>query len=371
MLDRHKLRIRPLGDRANKLKIERDAVDPDAEPLPLAPAAAEGAEEVAGRILRARRAGRPVVLAFGAHTIKNGLAPVLIRLIERGWVTHLATNGAGIIHDWEFAYQGASSEDVRGNVARGEFGIWEDTGFTINLALAIGAYRGLGYGEAIGQLIETERLDIPSAEALTSEAAAALADDPERAAAAADLLGLVRRFRLTPGERRVPHPFRRYSAQAAAYRLHVPFTGHPMIGHDIIYNHPMNHGGALGRAALRDFLSFAHSINQLDDGVYLSVGSSVMSPMIFEKAMSMAQNLHLQRGAPLGGHYIAVVDLAQSSWDWARGEPPQSDPAYYLRFCKTFNRMGGALRYLSADNRAFLTTLTRQLERAAGAPPSA
>ena len=366
MLDRQKLRIRPLGDRANKLKIERDAVDPDAEPMPLAPAAAESTVEVAGRILCARRAGRPVVLAFGAHTIKNGLAPVLIRLIERGWVTHLATNGAGIIHDWEFAYQGASSEDVRGNVARGEFGIWEDTGFTINLALAIGAYRGLGYGESIGQLIETERLEIPAAGALASEAAAALADDPERAAAAADLLGIVRRFRLAPGERRVPHPFRRYSAQAAAYRLHVPFTGHPMIGHDIIYTHPMNHGGALGRAALRDFLSFAHSINQLDDGVYLSVGSAVMSPMIFEKAMSMAQNLHLQQGAPLGGHFIAVVDLAQGNWDWARGEPPQTDPAYYLRFCKTFNRMGGTLRYLSADNRAFLTTLTRQLERGSG-----
>ncbi|MEI7437441.1 MAG: hypothetical protein WCL16_11630, partial [bacterium] len=323
VFNRNALRIRPLGDRENKLRIERDAVDPDAAPAALPPSAAAHTIEVAERILRARRAGRPVVLAFGAHTIKNGLAPVLIRLIERGWVTHLATNGAGIIHDWEFAYQGASSEDVRGNVARGEFGIWEDTGFTINLALAIGAYRGFGYGESIGALIETERLVIPSAEALASEAAAALADDPERAAAAADLLGIVRRFQLTPGERHVPHPFRRYSAQAAAYRLHVPFTGHPMIGHDIIYTHPMNHGGAIGRTALRDFLSFAHSINQLDDGVYLSVGSAVMSPMIFEKALSMAQNLHLQQGAPLVGHFIAVVDLAESSWDWATsGEPP-------------------------------------------------
>lgn len=371
VLDRHALRIRPLGDRANKLRIERDAVDPDALPPPLPAAAAERTAEVAERILRARSAGRPVVMAFGAHTIKNGLAPVLIRLIERGWVTHLATNGAGIIHDWEFAYQGASSEDVRGNVARGEFGIWEETGFTINLALAIGAYRGWGYGESIGALIETECLAIPAAEALADEAAAALAEDPEHAAAAADLLGIVRRFRLAPGERRVPHPFRRFSAQAAAYRLHVPFTGHPMIGHDIIYTHPMNHGGALGRVALRDFLSFAHSINRLDDGVYLSVGSAVMSPMIFEKALSMAQNLHLQQGAPLAGHFIAVVDLAEASWDWARGEPPTTDPAYYLRFCKTFNRMGGTLRYLSADNRAFLATLTQRLERATSTRTSA
>lgn len=96
----------------------------------------------------------------------NGLAPVFIRLMERGWVTHLATNGAGIIHDWEFSFQGKSSEDVRANVLEGNFGIWQETGFTINLALIVGAYEGLGYGESVGSMIENECLNIPDSEAL-------------------------------------------------------------------------------------------------------------------------------------------------------------------------------------------------------------
>ena len=94
------------------------------------------------RIRAARAAGRPVMCAFGAHTIKNGLGPVLMRLIEQGWITHLATNGAGIIHDWELAYQGRTSEDVRANMPHGEFGTWDETGRFINLALLVGAWRG-------------------------------------------------------------------------------------------------------------------------------------------------------------------------------------------------------------------------------------
>ena len=100
-------------------------------------------------------------MSFGAHTIKNGLAPVLIQLIEEGWLTHLATNGAGIIHDWEYSYQGMSSEDVESYVDRGEFGHWEDTGFNINLALNIGSYEGNGYGESVGAMIQNEGLTIP------------------------------------------------------------------------------------------------------------------------------------------------------------------------------------------------------------------
>jgi hypothetical protein len=311
---------------------------------------------------KARRAGRSIMLAFGAHTIKNGLAPVLIRLIEEGWLTHLATNGAGIIHDWEFAFQGQSGEDVRRYMAEGQFGIWQETGRYINLALIAGAYEGLGYGESVGALIQNERLVIPAADELRRVAAEALAADPERAAAAADFLAAVRHFDLPPGPMAIPHPFKSYSVQAAAYRLNIPFTGHPMFGHDIIYDHPMNQGAAIGRTAQRDFLAFAHGVNNLAGGVYLSVGSAVMSPMIFEKAFAMAQNLHRQKGAPIKDHFILVVDLAHAHWDWStQGEPPKDNPAYYLRYCKTFSRMGGAMRYLSADNRDFLLALSREL----------
>ncbi|NUN94460.1 MAG: hypothetical protein HUU04_11875, partial [Verrucomicrobiae bacterium] len=159
------------------------------------------------------------------------------------------------------------------------------------------------------------------------------------------------------------------SAQAAAFRLGIPFTGHPMFGHDIIYTHPMSCGAAIGRAAERDFLAFVSSVSALEGGVYLSVGSAVMSPMIFEKALSMARNVARQEGRRIAGHRLAVVDLAKSAWDWTRGEPPEEHPDYYLRFNKTFSRMGGTLRYLSLDNRDFLLALWREL--AAPTPPSA
>jgi len=362
--DRRRVRFRPLSDRKNRVEIAEQAVHPDCEPGEMSASALAVVEETAGRIKAACSHGRPVILAFGAHTIKNGLAPVLIHLMESGWLTHLATNGAGIIHDWEFAFQGKSSEHVGENVARGEFGNWEETGYYINLALAVGAWRGLGYGESVGRMIENEALDVPSPPDLLKDVTAGLEQErvPERTAAAADLLTVIDAFRLETGHMDIPHPWKRYSAQAAACRLGVPFTGHPMFGHDIIYNHPLNHGAAVGRTALRDFLAFAHSVARLQGGVYLSVGSAVMSPMIFEKSFSMAQNLALQEGTCIEDHFVVVVDLAESSWDWSRGEPPEDHPDYYLRFCKTFHRMGGKLRYVSGDNRDFLLHLCRMLQ---------
>jgi hypothetical protein len=135
-----------------------------------------------------------------------------------------------------------------------------------------------------------------------------------------------------------------------------------MFGQDIIYAHPLNSGAAVGRTALRDFLSYAHSVSALEGGVYMSVGSAVMSPMIFEKSLSMARNIALQGGHRIEDVFILVVDLARAVWDWSRdGEPPQDNPAYYLRYCKTFSRMGGTMRYLTADNRDFFLSLLHAL----------
>jgi len=360
-LDRFAVRMQPLRARENKKTIDVDHVSPDAPPPKLSVDGRQIIEEVVGRIREARASSRPVVVAFGAHAIKNGLGPVFLRLIERGWLTHLATNGAGIIHDWEFAYQGQSCEHVGPMVAEGRFGNWEETGFNINLALNVGAYEGKGYGESIGAMIETEGLTIPSEGELEATIRDRIASDPLKSAAAADLLYVVRAFELAPGRREIPHPWKRYSIQAGAFRLGVPFTSHPMIGHDIIYNHPMNHCAALGRAAQRDFLAYAESISRIDGGVYLSIGSAVMSPMVFEKSLSLAQNLAIQRGEHIDGHYILVSDLAESNWDWSRGEPPEDDPSYYLRYNKSFSRMGGTMRYLQADNRDLLLNLTHRL----------
>jgi hypothetical protein len=374
--DRNSISVKPLAMRKNKLDIKKDQIDPESFVPALDAAAFESVCRAAAEVRDARARGAPVIMAFGAHAIKNGLSRVLIRLMEGGWVTHFATNGAGIIHDWEFAYQGLSGEDVKRYVGEGQFGIWEETGSYLNLAIAVGAYRGLGYGESVGVLVAEDGLLIPEG----GELAAAIAAGAEqaghpfsdvaaaeavlaRAAAAADLAALLARFNAPPGFLSVEHPFKAYGLQAAAYLANVPFTAHPMFGHDIIYTHPMNRGAAIGRAADRDFLSFTESVSKLEGGVYLSVGSAVMSPMIFEKALSMSRNVALASGGAIDDFSIHVVDLAKSAWDWTRdGEPPQDDPAYYLRFCKTFSRMGGRMTYTSVDNRAFLVALLKALE---------
>lgn len=368
--DRDRIETRPLSERKNKLEIERDLVEPDSFEPVLSPEAREDVASAASEIRAARSRGAAVILAFGAHSIKNGLSRVLARLMEGGWVSHFATNGAGVIHDWEFAYQGRSGEDVRRYVAEGQFGIWRETGCYLNLALAIGAWRGMGYGESIGAMIAEDGLDLPAASLLSAairagaEAAAGPGGDAAlgRAAAAADLLALMRRRGLAAGRVAIPHPWKRYSLAAAACSAGVPFTCHPMFGHDIIYTDPMSSGAAVGRTAELDFLSFADSVSRIEGGVYLSVGSAVMSPMIFEKSLSMARNAARREGGKIEDFSIHVVDLARSTWDWASGtEPAQDDPAYYLRFCKTFSRMGGRMSYSSADNRSWLVALLAEL----------
>ena len=210
-------------------------------------------------------------------------------------------------------------------------------------------------------MIENEGLTIPTQAELERQIIECAATTPAEAATAADLLSIVQSFDLPSGWMSIPHPWKRFSVQATAFSHGVPFTGHPMIGHDIIYNHPMNHGASVGRVALRDFLTFADSVRRIDGGVYLSIGSAVMSPMVFEKSMSMAQNLALQQGEHITNHYILVVDLAESRWDWTRGEPPEDVPDYYLRYNKSFSRMGGTMRYLTADNRDFLLAMSHEL----------
>lgn len=361
MFDRKLVRFKPLEERENKVFYRRDSIRPETDPGPLDAGTAALIEAAGDDIIAARRVSASVILAFGAHTIKNGMAPVLKRLIAEGWVTHLATNGAGIIHDWELACQGATSEDVRANIARGEFGIWEETGLYLNLALAVGAYRGLGYGESVGSLVYRGGLDIPEPGCLREEICSLADSDPRRAAAAADLRYLLQELRIPGGFYPVKHRYPEAGLQAEAFRLGIPFTGHPMFGHDIIYTHPANLGAAVGRTAERDFLTFADSVAGLEGGVYLSVGSAVMSPMIFEKSLSMVQNVRLQDSRKITGHHIYVVDLAKPDWDWKQGEPPPENPAYFLRFLKTFHRMGGQVEYISGDNRSVLLYLYQYL----------
>lgn len=360
--NREKLKFEKLKVRKNKVFAEKDLIYPVHRPVNISNSGYEIVSRASRRIKLAIKEHKSVMLAFGAHTIKNGLAPVLMALMKDGWLTHLATNGAGIIHDWELAFQGKTSEDVRENIGKGLFGMWEETGFYINMALVNGAYEGLGYGESIGKMIAQEGLLIPESSRLLTEAIENMKQRPGIASSAIDLADVIEKYKLKPGFLKIPHPFRKYSVQACAWELGIPFTGHPMIGHDIIYLHPVNKGSAIGSTGMNDFLTFAESVSHLDNGVYISVGSAVMSPMIFEKALSMSQNIKMQEHQHIDNHYMLIVDLATSSHDWKNdGEPPENDPDYYLRHCKTFSRMGGDMDFLTADNRDFLPALYYEL----------
>jgi hypothetical protein len=363
--DRSRIRFRPLAERRSKFRIDDIAVDPDG-PVPPAGAAGAALDAAAREVALARKRGAPVVLCHGAHLIKNGLGPLLARLVREGWLTHVATNGAGSIHDWEFAYLGRSTEDVRAYVAVGEFGIWEETGRLLGLALHVGAFDGIGYGGAASRLVAEEGLRVPARDELREAARGALEGKVplEKGAAAIDLLAAIECGGVPEGALPVPHPWKARSIQCACREAGVHFTVHPGIGQDIVYSHPLLRGGAVGRAAMTDFLLFAAAIERLEGGVYLSVGSSVMSPMIFEKSLSMARNVLIQQGGKLDDFTIIANDLVACDWDWSRGEPPVEDPAYYVRFLKTFSRMGGRFRYVGMDNRSFLLNLHARLRGA-------
>lgn len=358
-IDASRLKVFPLADRKSLTRIEAIAADPDAPPQPLGGILAGKVQAVAHRMRIARENGAAVMLTYGAHLVKNGGGPLVNRLVERGWVTHLATQGAGVIHDWEFAFQGASAESVRENAPRGSFGSWDETGRWINLAVAIGAAEGLGIGESVGRMVETGGLAVPD----PSELERSIVDAPRQplCAAKADLAAMIREHNIQAGNLRIPHPYKEFSILTRAYRHRLPLTVHPGIGYDIIVNHPMYHGAAIGRAATTDARIFAQSVDRLDGGVYLSVGSAIMSPQVFEKAFSAVNNLRASEGRPfVRGHLIAIVDIQDAgAWDWTAGEPPKTDPAYYLRFCKTFARMAGQVEYLQIDNLEFLRAILR------------
>jgi hypothetical protein len=361
--DRCRITSSPLKERYSKVEIE--SASAEAERGAVSPALAEKAEKIAGEIIAARKKGASVICASGAHAVKNGLGRLLGLMLKKGWFTHLAANGAAVIHDWEFAFQGKSSEDVRENVAAGRFGTWEETGLYINLALAAGAWEGLGYGAAVGSMILKDGLFIPERKELLNAAENFLkgknGNGAGRASAALDFYELIEKLDIPSGFLSVKHPWKSYSVLAAAGEAGRPFTCHPMFGHDIIYTHRANRGAAVGRCAERDFLEYVAGVEKLQGGVYLSVGSAVMSPMIFEKALSMARNAAGGAGA-IRDCAVHVTDIQESSWDWSKGEPSMDNPAYYLRFMKTFNRMGCPVDYIQSDNRDFFTALYRALE---------
>jgi hypothetical protein len=205
---------------------------------------AQNLKAIAQKIAHAHRANKTVLLGMGAHPIKVGLSPLIIDFMERGIIDGVALNGAGVIHDFELAYAGQTSEDVAASLQDGSFGMAEETGTFINEAIIEGCKRELGIGAAVGNAIIQQKL-----------------------------------------------PHRRLSILAAGARLGVPITSHIAIGTDIIHMHPKADGKALGDCSLRDFHTFTSVVATLGGGVYLNFGSAVVLPEVFLKALSLARNL--------------------------------------------------------------------------------
>ncbi len=361
-LDLSRLKVFPLAQRRNLTRLDDILVSPATPPTGLSERAAASVRDCAASVRRARERNASVILMYGAHLLRNGAALILDEMMRNGWITHVATNGAGTIHDWEFSWLGQSSESVEQNVATGTFGTWAETGRNIHLALLAGGVRGEGYGASLGRLISEDGVTLPGRDELRAQ----LRAEPEHplAPARADLLRAMQQHDLPSGRIEVQHAFKHASIIASAFRHGVSATVHPGIGYDIVSCHPMFNGAVIGRAAESDFKRFAGAVDKLDDGVVLSVGSAIMAPQVFEKSLSCVHNLRIQDGRPtVKGLNIFVVDLQDGgNWDWTRGEPPKDSPAYYLRFCKSFSRMGGAMRYVQCDNLAFVHNLFHVLK---------
>ncbi len=235
--------------------------------------------------LYARQRRKPIVWAIGGHVIKCGLSPLLIELMKRGFVQHLAMNGSGLIHDFEIAMVGSTSEDVEASLGTGTFGMAQETGEMINHAINRNVMSGFGLAAAVGKsLVEDFNSRQSSRKGKNSKARRTLSSLTGQPA------------------------FLGYSLLATAHRLKIPATIHLAVGTDIIHNHPSASGRWMGEGALRDYRTFVSSIADLNGGgVFLNFGSAVVMPEVFLKAVTLVRNL----GHPLRNFTTANFDFIQ------------------------------------------------------------
>jgi hypothetical protein len=316
LFDRDRLSIRPLGERVHDLRQADILKRPGGERIgfehPALPVLAK-------RTVAAARAGRAVLWSCGGHVLRQGNAPLLIDLMERGLLGHLALNGAGAIHDFELAMIGQTCESVARYVSEGQFGLWSETA-QLNDAVAAGHRDGLGMGEAIGRMIVEENF-----------------------------------------------AFAETSVLAAGYRLGLPVTIHVSIGQDIVHEHANFDGAAAGATSYTDFLSFVDTITRLEGGVFLNIGTAVMGPEVYLKALAMARNVAHQHGETISRFTTAVFDLVDLGDD-LRAEAPKHDPRYYFRPFKTILVRtvadGGESFYVRGEHQATLPALYDLIDEA-------
>jgi len=318
--DRSRLIVKPLAERKHDISIAQQ-LPLEELPPPLDERAMADITELGRRMAAARQRKAAILLLMGGHVIRAQVARQLIDLMERGLITHIGMNGAGPIHDYELARVGATCESVARYIRSGEFGLWRETG-EMNDIVHDGASRGYGLAESIGRHI--------------------LASD---------------------------YPHKDFSLLAAGVRLNVPVTCHIGIGYDILHEHPNFDPAAFGIASYRDFLAVCHTVDRLEGGVFLCMGSAVMGPEVYLKALSMARNVAHQEGRRIANFTTAAFDLIPIGGDW-QAEAPKTNPQYYYRPWKTILVRtvadGGHSFYICGDHRQTVPYLRRS---AIGASP--
>jgi hypothetical protein len=319
--DRSLLTLRPLAELQHDLQLSDILLSLD-QPGEFAH---PSIPTIAARLHEAKARGAARILMMGAHVLRAGVQRFVIDLMDRGLISLVAMNGAGPIHDYEFAKIGASTESVARYVSSGEFGLWHETG-ELNTIIRDGVRDSLGLGEAVGRAMASG--GFPNADA---------------------------------------------SVLAAAYVRGIPTTVHIGIGYDIIHEHPTCDGAALGAASYTDFLVFAEHVRSLEGGVVLCFGSAVMGPEVYLKALAMARNVAHPRGERIAQFTTAVFDLVPLGDDY-HTQAPKTDPRYYFRPWKTILVRtvadGGESFYVPGDHRATVPAVWRAATQPQPAGPT-
>ena len=314
LFDRTRLKLLPLSDREHDLS--KDVILDLDDDIPSYEN--EGLSIVADRIIEASKNGSAVIILMGAHVIRRGVTRFLVDLMERGLINLIGCNGAVTIHDLEFAMIGKTTESVAKYIQLGQFGLWEESG-RVNDAAVYAYENKIGLGKSIGKMIYEHPDEFPD---------------------------------------------NRLSLLAAGYKLGIPITVHVCIGQDIVHEHPNFDGAAYGAASYHDFLTFASVVENLEGGVMLNIGTAVMGPEVYLKALSMARNIAKQDNREIVHFTTAVFDLVDLG-DNPIEEAPKTDAIYYFRPYKTVLVRtvadGGEGYYIRGDHRATVPNLYRKI----------
>ncbi len=291
--DTSTIKLRPLAQRTHDLQLD---VVKQIAPVPVIN---DNFRSVAAAILHAAENGASVILMMGGHVIRSGVQRYIIQMMEEGYISCLAMNGAGMIHDFELALIGATTENVAEYIRDGRFGMWEETG-GINDIVKTGAEKDQGIGEAVGMAILNGKF-----------------------------------------------PNKNFSLLANAYRLGILATVHVHLGCDIVHQHPNCCGASYGKTTYKDFLRFTAQVEKLTNGVIMNFGSAVMAPEIFLKALSMARNKAAQTNRSVSNFTSLVCDLKDLPDDLS-STISKKDPLYFFRPFKTM-----LVRSLSNEGKSY------------------